>query len=177
MSLTIKIGPEAHKKTITLNARKSVNGDIILYDHPEVDIVIAPRKKRITIIAKERITDDVYDVQDRIFSYLVKKGIIALDSVQGGNVYGTMEAKYQVNDNLNGLNLLLIELERYIKNDKQGYIYNDYFEKMEESFVDPDEENSTELGEIPHEESQGSLRPGYLLYPYGSVGSMSLHRM
>lgn len=177
MSLTIKIGPEAHKKTITLQARKMVNGDIILYDHPEVDIVIAPRKKRITIVAKERITDDVYDVQDRMFAYLAKKGVVAMDSIQGGNVYGTMEAKYQINDDLNGLNLLLIELERYIQQDKQGYIYNDYFEKMEQSFTDPDEEHSTELGEVPHEESQGSLRPGYLIYPYGSVGSMSLYRM
>ena len=177
MSLTIKIGPEAHRKTVTLQARKMVNGDIILYDHPEVDIVIAPRKKRITIIAKERITDDVYDAQDRMFAHLAKKGVVAMDSIQGGNVYGTMEAKYQINDNINGLNLLLIELERYIQEDKQGYIYNDYFEKMEQSFTDPEEQHSTELGEVPHEESQGSLRPGYLVYPYGSVGSMSLYRM
>ena len=33
--------------------------------------------------------------------------------------------------------------------------------------VDPDAENSTELGEVPHEEKKGSLIPGYIRGPYG----------
>ena len=48
-------------------------------------------KKKILTLPKELITDQVYGAQNRLFSYLRKKGIINFDSIQGGNVYGSME--------------------------------------------------------------------------------------
>jgi hypothetical protein len=35
-----------------------------------------------------------------------------------------------------------------------------------ERFADPEEEESTELGEVPHGEQKGVLRPGYNYGPY-----------
>ena len=39
--------------------------------------------------------------------------------------------------------------------------------EREEYLMEPDEENSTELGEIPHEEKKGTLVPGWIRGPYG----------
>tara|TARA_R100000808_G_C2151737_1_gene160886 strand:+ start:3829 stop:4359 length:531 start_codon:yes stop_codon:yes gene_type:complete len=176
MNLALNITPEAHKKDITINARRALNGDIMIYDHPEVDIVIRPAARKVVIFAKDKMSDDVYDVQDRIFEYLGKKGVVDVETIQGGNMYGVLEATYPKSEEVNSLNMVLLALDAYIQEDKSYYIYNDVFEKMEQEMLDPDEEASTELGEVPHEETQGAIRPGYI-YPYGSFGSVSLYRM
>ena len=48
-----------------------------------------------------------------------------------------------------------------------------YFENIEamvsatdSEFVDPDKADSTELGEVPQQAQQGSIRPGYVRDPY-----------
>ena len=44
----------------------------------------------------------------------------------------------------------------------------EYDEEEEmEQLTDPSSEDSTELGEVPHEERKGSLIPGYIRGPYG----------
>ena len=176
MGLTLKIGPGAHKKELSINARRTLDGSVMIYDHPEVDIVIRPQDRKIAIYAKERMSDDVYDVQDRIFEFLAKRGVIDIETVQGGNMYGVLEALYPANEDVNALNVTLLVLDEYIRKDKTYYVYNDVFDKMEKELLHPDEEGSTELGEVPHEEVQGTIRPGYI-YPYGSFGSVSLYRM
>ena len=176
MGLTIKVGPEAHKKTLSINARRSLDGNIMIYDHPEVDIVINPILRKIIIFPKDKMSDDIYDVQDRTFEALINKGIIMPDSVQGGNIYGALEATYPFSEKINTLNVVLMALDKFIEKDRSYYIYNDVFEKMEKDMIDPSEMDSTELGEVPHEEQQGGLKPGYI-YPYGSYGSVGLYRI
>ena len=39
-------------------------------------------------------------------------------------------------------------------------------EMMDDALVDPDEESSTELGEVPHEEEKGSILQRNLFAPY-----------
>jgi hypothetical protein len=40
----------------------------------------------------------------------------------------------------------------------------------DERLVDPSDEDSTELGEVPQETSKGTLQPGYPGYYYGLAG-------
>ena len=39
------------------------------------------------------MSEVVYGAESRLFDHLKKKGIVAFDSIQGGNVYGSLEAK------------------------------------------------------------------------------------
>ena len=39
-------------------------------------------------------------------------------------------------------------------------------EMMDDLMLEPDVENSTELGEVPHEEEKGSIRQHNLFAPY-----------
>ena len=94
MAINIKIGSDKEEKKIDveLNIRKTLDGDLMIFDHADIDIVIMLEKKKILTLPKELITDQVYGAQNRLFSYLRKKGIINFDSIQGGNVYGSLEA-------------------------------------------------------------------------------------
>ena len=64
----------------------------MIYDHPDVDIVLSMSNKKIVVFPKEVVDDIVYDTQNRFFRFLRKKGIINPETVRAGNVYGSMEA-------------------------------------------------------------------------------------
>jgi hypothetical protein len=74
-----------------LNVRRALNGDLMIFDHNDIDIMILTEKKKIVAFAKDMMSDIVYGAENRLFNYLRKQGVIAYDSIQGGNVYGSME--------------------------------------------------------------------------------------
>ena len=95
MSISISVGqpeqknafatqPEKPEKTIgvKLNMRRSLKGDIMIFDHADIDIVLDVEKKTITVFPKEVLNDMTYGAQDRLFKFLVKKGVITPESVQ-----------------------------------------------------------------------------------------------
>ena len=181
MTVTIKIGDDAldsqlpdesaptHKSIpIQLNIRKTADGDILIFDHPEVDISLAIKRSLIIVFPKESITDKVYDVQDRLFRELRRTGLIIQDSVQCGSVYGSMEAEYLESEEISVVQALLLTISNFVKEENKFInIDNEMEDEWEEGLLEPDEEDSTELGEVPHSSQKGSVRPGYIYSPYG----------
>ena len=63
--------------------------------------------------------------------------------------------------------VIRISISNFINEERPYFEFMDKFEEMEtDHFVDPDEEESTELGEVPHDEVKGSIRTGYNYGPY-----------
>ena len=83
---------EEIKETIYLNASRSLNGDIMIFDHEDVDIVVIPSKNKCVAFPKEEIDDKAYGAQDRLFDVLVNRGVVDPSSVRGGSFYGAIEA-------------------------------------------------------------------------------------
>jgi hypothetical protein len=77
---------------VLLNARKTIDGNIIISDHPDMNILVIPSKSKIVSMPKEELDDELYDTQKRLFDFLFKKGVIEYDSVQAGNLFMTKEA-------------------------------------------------------------------------------------
>ena len=178
MALTIKIGdqpegeeqeaPEHDPIPVQLNIRKTVDGDVLIFDHPEVDITISPEKKKIVVFPKTKMSDKIYEIQDRFFKALFEKGVIKQDSIQCGNVYGSMEASFPETEEVNILQVLILVISKFIEEEKKFVDFdNQLEEEWEESLTDPEQEDSTELGEVPHSDQKGSIRPGYIYSPYG----------
>lgn len=184
MAITIKIGAAAQAQidapdekpknepiTIKLTVRKTLDGNIVVSDHQDIDIVINPAENKIIAFSTDKRSDKVYDVQDRFFNFLAKKGIIDRSKIQSGSVFGSMEAKYPAatpDQQFSTLEVLLLVISRFIEDESDYFNVDDEFEKeFEESLTDPDEDESTELGEVPHADQKGSIRPGYIYSPYG----------
>ena len=74
MTVKIKIAdlPPEPQVTIELNARKTLDGDIMIFDHEDIDIVVMSKQKKILSFAKDAMTDKVYDAQDRLYKFLRK---------------------------------------------------------------------------------------------------------
>lgn len=171
MAITIRVGDEANRKLVTLemDVRKSLNGDLMIFGHGEIDIVLSPTKNTVVAFPKEIMSDYVYGAQNRLFTFLRKRGVVIPESIQGGSFYGSFEAKMEKpkNEDISAAKLLLVNIANFIDEERP------YFESTEaiismtdDEFIDPDNEDSTKLGEVPQAVKQGSIRKGFIRDPY-----------
>lgn len=150
-----------------LNIREALDGNLMIYDHKDIDIVLMQEKKKIVAFAKDMLTDNVYGAESRLFEFLRKKGIVAYDSIQGGNIYGSMEAKILDSKKYNSVKAALLNIAEWFKEEKPMMDYIDsHDDLMDDALLNPDEEHATELGEVPHEEEKGSILQKNLFAPY-----------
>lgn len=150
---------------VSLNVRKGLDGRIIIADHDHVDIVYLPEKNKICAFAKQDFSDIVYETEGRLFDFLVEKGLCAPESVHGGNVYGSMEAELlNPKDEIPVGKLVLLNIEKWIDSEKPSLEMDKEYEKEFTSMLtEPDEMDSTKLGEVPHEEEKGSIPKNNML--------------
>ena len=92
ISITVKDKNSGVQKQI--NIKKSLNGDFLLQEHPDLDIVVIPSKFKVLVLPKEEQSDYVYNLQEKLFNYMVKKGIVLPESVTCGNVYGSLQGAF-----------------------------------------------------------------------------------
>ena len=171
--IKIKVGAAAVKPTpsvkLELNIRKSLSGDLMIFDHADIDIVMSSKNNKITAFPKDTMNDIVYVAQNRLFNYLRQKGIVIAESIQGGSYFGALEGLLETpnSDKINAAKFALLNISKFIEEERP------YFESTEaiiagvdDEYVNPDKADSTELGEVPQQVQQGSIRPGYVRDPY-----------
>ena len=163
--MAINITVSARKKetkVFELDVRTALNGDLMIFDHPDIDIIILREKKKVITFAKEELSEIVYGAQDRLFKTLRKKGIIAFDSIRGGNVYGSLEGVINESKEKDEVKILLFEISEWMKGE---HPVDDFEEQVDDFYIHP--EDTTELGDVPHEEEKGSIRQHQQFGPYG----------
>jgi len=169
-SIKIKIEPSnlIELKT-SLVIREAINGDVMVFGHNDIDIIILKEQGKIVAFAKDLLTESVYGAESRLFEYLKKRGVVAYDSIQGGNVYGSIEAKMLDGTKTEKNNVFetIIALGDWMKDEEPYMKSSEMFDDMvEDHFVDPDDESTTELGEVPHGDKKGAIVQKNLFAPY-----------
>ena len=163
MAITIRVGDKANRKLVTLemDVRKSLSGDLMIFDHGDIDIVLSTANNKVTAFPKEVLSDYVYGAQNRLFSFLKKRGVVIPETVRAGAFYGSFEATLQkpINEKISAAKMTLVNISEFINEERP------YFEAMEayvadaeSEYVDADKEKSTELGEVPQASEKGSMR-------------------
>ena len=154
--------------TFHLKAKKTLDGNIIIYDHADIDIIIMPEQKKLVTFQKDSVTGDVaYGASDRMFRYLATRGLISLDNVRGGSILNSFEVALPVSELKIPIKVLMLSISKWVEEERPYFEYGEDFEDMIQGRItDPDQEESTELGEVPHDKSKGSIVPGYYRSPY-----------
>lgn len=168
MTVKVKIYHPDEKESepqsfIKLDIRRNLKGEYMIFDHADTNIVVSPAEHKIIAMPKNEIenTDIVYDAQNRLFKYLTKMGVIDPKTVEGGELYGTMEADYYESDqNPNATQVAIFMVGKFIEEERPYFIFRQAQEEIElERYADPDDEYTTELGEVPHAAQKGSIYP------------------
>jgi len=173
MAITVTIPKIPDKigiqKEIHINVRKTLGEELLVYDHPEIDIIIMPESNKILALAKDIPTDEVYETQNRLFMLLRKEGIIEPDSIRSGFVYGSIEGHMYLNENIDMIQVALLGIDKFLQEEKPHYEYVEEFERAMDNWItNPNDDDSTALGEVPEEPVKGSIRPGWIRGPYGT---------
>jgi hypothetical protein len=143
-----------------VNIRKTLSGDFMLREHPEIDIIVMPEKSKVLVLPKNEQTDSIYKLQERLFKYMIQKGIILPESVFSGNVYGSLQGNYskEAPEGVDSLQVVVYNLANFIEEERPAFEYEQAYEDaMEKELLKPDVEDSTELGEVPQEPYKGSV--------------------
>jgi len=166
--ITIEIvNPNEEKISFHMRARRALNGDIMIFDHKDIDIVLMPEKSKVVAFAKDMMSEVVYGAESRLMEFLRKMGIIEYDSIQGGNVYGSLEGKIHKSTELDALKVTIYQISEWINAEKPSMeALQAHDEMYDDEMLEPDGEKSTELGEVPHAEEKGSIDTFGLYSPY-----------
>jgi len=159
----------SNKKTIEfeMNMRRALNGDLMIFEHKEIDIVIMVDKKKIVAFAKELMSEVVYGAESRLMEHLRRFGVIEYDSIQGGNVYGSLEGKIHESKERDSIKSTIYQIHEWLETERPyTEAVEGHDEAMEDAVLNPDDEESTQLGEVPQEEEKGSILRHNLFAPY-----------
>ena len=153
--------------TFEMNIRKALNGDLLVFDHADIDIVLMVEKKKLVAFPKDLMSEVVYGAESRLMEWMRKNGIIEYDSIQGGNVYGSLEGKIHESKERDPIKSTVYQLSEWIKSETpSSKMKKGHDDMMQDAQLEPDEENHTELGEVPHAEEKGSILQHSLFAPY-----------
>ena len=163
MAITIRVGNKANRKLVTLemDVRKSLSGDLMIFDHGDIDIVLSTANNKVTAFPKEALSDYVYGAQNRLFTFLKNRGVIVPESIRAGSFYGTFEATMQspINEDVSAAKMTLVNISEFIDEERPYFEAMDaYVAETESEYIDPGKEKSTELGEVPQAAEKGSMR-------------------
>ncbi len=153
--------------TFEMNIRKALNGDLLVFDHADIDIVLMVEKKKIVAFPKDLMSEVVYGAESRLMEWMRKNGVIEYDSIQGGNVYGSLEGKIHESKERDSIKSTIYQLSEWIKSEApSSKMKRGHDDMMKDAQLNPDEENHTELGDVPHAEEKGSILQHNLFAPY-----------
>ena len=77
-----------------MDIRQTLGGDYVIYDHPDIDIVIMPKLKKVVAFPKDKISELTYDTESK-YRLIILTRRSARDSVQGGNVYASLQGLFE----------------------------------------------------------------------------------
>jgi len=165
-TLSVKVaGQNTTVLEYKLDMRRALNGDIMIFDHSDIDVIILVEKKKVVAFCKNEVSDAAYGAEKRLFDYLRKKGIIQYDSIEGGNIYGSLQGVLLESKEIDSIKITLYEISKWLLEEKP-FLEDDYEDMVNDLMLNPDQEESTELGEVPHEEEKGSIHQHGLFAPY-----------
>ena len=167
MSIKIKIAGEdagesekIPQATVKLDIRRTLDGNLIVQDHPYIDIIINSKSSKFLVLSKIAMDDRTYYTQNKFFDFLYKRGVIDPGTIQAGNIYSSMECviPQKMDKGPDPVEVLLLSIHLFLELEKPSFEYEERLKQsQDEEIVNPDTENSTELGEVPHNARKGSM--------------------
>ena len=172
MAIKIKINVTPGKiiEKILLKAKKTIDGNIIVSDHPEIDIIILPKKSKIIMLPKDEMDDEIHETQKRLIKFLSRRGVIDIESVQAGNLFMSTEAKIPEAEEGDKIQYILYVLVDFIEEELPFYASQKEHEKdMEQMLLAPEEDEYTEFDPSRHAEKKGSMQQHIKHHGIGAI--------
>ena len=161
MTITINVKTKETQGKAKLDIRRDLQGNYIINDHIDIDIVYKVGEGKVLLFPKNdaKDSDIVYQSQDRFFEFMIKSGVIESDSVKGTAMIGVMQGEILENNSTgNTTQIVIYTIAQYIDTERKYFKFSKGFREDEmERLFDPEDKDSTELGEVPQKAKKGSI--------------------
>lgn len=151
---------DKHVKKVSLSLRRTLDGNLLIQDHHSMNIVIMPDKGKVLTFPKGEYNQDCYSDQDDFFKHLTLNGVVKVDSVNGSNLYGSLEGVYDIDKkgDEEPVEVVILNISNFLNRAKEDHsVQKKFIDDLEKQLLDPEDEESTEFGEIPHHKFKGSI--------------------
>jgi hypothetical protein len=155
--LKVTIGEEPVKVPVKLRIRKSVDGQVFIRDHDRYEIVISPEEGLVKTYPKDEYTEVSFQAQQSFFKFLTEKGIIDRESIQGGNIYGSLQANIvqAEMESQDPIQLLIYVIYKFMEEERPKFRYtSDLLKQQIKAMTDPPEEEATDPYEVRKKEDK-----------------------
>ena len=155
--LVATIGEEPTKIPIKLNIRKALDGKILIRDHDRFEVVISPTEGVMKTFPKEENSDITFRAQQRFIEFLVDRGVVDRETIQGGNTYGSLRVEMidTETESQDALQLLLFSIYKYMEKERPKFRYtSDLLKQQIKDLTDPPEEGATDPYEVKKKEDK-----------------------
>jgi hypothetical protein len=149
-----------HRVPMEMNIRKTMGGDLIIRDHKNIYIVVKPSEKLIVTFPRELDNELSRRSQSDFFKTMVARGLIAAEDIEGGNGYGTVQARYPESAvaTQDTLQMVLFGIFNWLSDVRpQQELVKQYNAKMTDRRTNPDPAQSTDPEEISRMETELGL--------------------
>ena len=134
----------------------------MITDHRDIDIVVDTSGNKIITFPKQEMSDEVYQTQNNYFKYLADKGVVSRETIHGGDVFASIQASYpkSLDESVSSAQVVLLSTYQFIEMEKPRFQTEEYYEdEIDSWYTEPDNKDSTELGEVPEEPTKGTITP------------------
>ena len=134
---------------VELKARKTIAGDIMIFDHPDIDIMVSPSKNKIFALSKDRYGDHIYATQSRLFEWLRRNGVVDPSKTRGGNIFGSLESTMLIpeekqKENVSPVDIAVYSIAKFLHKEAPSVKgYKDYENNFDKQLIEPSDEDTT----------------------------------
>jgi hypothetical protein len=171
MIIKVKIDDSKPVQKIHLKARKTIDGNIIIPDHPEMNIFVMTKTSKVVSLPKDELDDELHSSQHRFFKFLSNHGVITHDSIQAGSLFMSMEAKIpEVSGEGNKIDYVLYSISKFLDEERPYYEDQKEFDReMQDRLLEPEPDEYTEFDAARHSDNKGSLPPNMISYGINTI--------
>ena len=135
---------------ISLQLRKSLDGDFMIFDHMDIDIVVMPEKKRYWLSPKRPIVMR-YSTQDRLFQHLSRKELSSpiLSRVEMFMDPFRVLLIESADESVDSVQVVLYSIQYWLEGEKPYFeSIRSHEEREVEELTEPSPEDSTDWNPI-----------------------------
>jgi hypothetical protein len=165
------VPPKPPQAQVRLEIRKTLDGNLLISDHPYIDIVVSPEKNKIITFPKPDAEKETYDYQREFMDYMFAGGIIEISAPQGGIRFGMIEAQYAPTSQVNTLQAVLYRISEFVeKAQGEDIVADRYNQNIEDNFTDPPKDETTAYGQVPPYQDTPAGQQNSPLYSFAGYG-------
>jgi hypothetical protein len=172
--IKVTVSTDTGVVTKEINMSRTLSGDFLLKEHPEIDIIVSPTKHKVILLPKGEYNEVAVKAQNGLLDHLKKKGVILPETIRGSNIFGGVEClfpKKSVEKAQDTIQVTVYVISEFLESERPKHEFAKEYEKaFHDTLTNPSVDQSTELGEIPQEEFKGSIPksgfPNKAIYRY-----------